>query len=310
VSATVPALTHRRRLLRGRAEHLLYVPASVVVGITVLVPIAYTIWLSTRSVDLSSGEPWGNAGLSNYTSLATDPEVHAALLRTVFFASITVSLSVCVGFAIALIINQRFWGRAILLVLALVPWAISPVANGIFWRYIYDPDFGFLNSLLKSAHIIDTYQQWLADPTRALALAAVADSWKFAPFGALILLVALEAIPDTVYRAARIDGANTWQVFRHVTLPGVRRALIVVAVFQTIVTLQTFDLIYVLTSGGPGTDTTVVNLKVFREAFEAFNLGRAAALGLTLAAITLAFGALVSLIGHRRARQRTEEVPS
>lgn len=299
------ALPGSRRRTDRWTEMLLLAPTTLLVGATVLLPIGYTIWLSTRHVDLTEGGPWRSIGIANYRTLASDPSVHGALLRTLYYTSLTVTLTVTIAFGIALVIRQRFLGRGLLLVIALVPWAIAPVANGIFWRYIFNPDYGFLNAVAFKLGLIDTYQNWLGSSTRALALAAVADSWKFVPFVALVLLVALEGIPKAMYRAARIDGAGALQAFWHVTLPGVKRSLILVTIFQTLFTLQTFDLIYVLTRGGPGDATTVLNFLVFREAFEFFDLGSAAALGVILAVLTLAMAGFALAVAARRSAARS-----
>ena len=222
--------------------------------------------------------------------------MHDALVRTLFFGSVTVAICLLVALVSALVIRERFFGRGLLLVIVLIPWAIPPAVNGIFWKYILSPDFGLLNAVLFKIGIIDQYQTWLADSsTQALTFAAIGESWKFTPFIALILLVALESIPTSVYRAAQIDGATRLRRFWHITLPSVRRTLLLAGIFQALFTLQTFDLIFVLTRGGPGFDTTTLNFLVYREAFEFLSLGRASALGIILAAFALILAGIAAL---------------
>lgn len=283
------------RRARRTPELLLLPPTLIAVGI-ILLPIGYTAWLSTRRADLSSADPWTSAGGQNYTDQLTDPTVHDALVRTLFFGSVTVALCLLAALIAALVIRERFLGRSLLLVIVLIPWAIPPAVNGIFWKYIFSPDFGLLNAVLFKVGFITQYQTWLIDSsTQALTFAAVGESWKFTPFIALILLVALESIPASIYRAAQIDGATRLRRFWHITLPGIRRTLLLAGIFQALFTLQTFDLIFVLTRGGPGFDTTTLNFLVYREAFEFLSLGRASALGILLAAFALILAGFAAL---------------
>ena len=295
--------------MRRAPELLLLPPTLIVIGI-ILLPIGYTAWLSTRRADLSSADPWRSAGGQNYTDQLSDSNVHDALFRTLFFGSVTVALCLFAALITALVIRERFFGRGLLLVIVLIPWAIPPAVNGIFWKYIFSPDFGLLNAVLFKIGIIDQYQTWLAgSSTQALTFAAIGESWKFTPFIALILLVALESIPTSVYRAAKIDGATRLRSFWHITLPSIRRTLLLAGIFQGLFTLQTFDLIFVLTRGGPGFDTTTLNFLVYREAFEFLSLGRASALGILLAAFALILAGIAALtVRAGRATRATDEV--
>jgi ABC-type sugar transport system permease subunit len=306
MTAATAALA-RARLAVRLPEWLLLLPTTLVMGMAIIGPIAYTFWVSTRHVDLTEGGEWTSVGFQNYRGLLQDQAVGDALLRTLVFGGMNVALCLAIALVIALTIRERFVGRAILLVLVLVPWAIPPVANGVFWRYIYNAQYGLLNAIAYALGFQDRYQVWLDGETQTLALAAIADSWKFAPFLALIILVALEGIPPSLYRAARIDGATSLRTFWHITLPSIRRTLVLAAIFQALVTLQAFDLIFVLTHGGPGEATTVLNFLVFRKSFELFNLSDGAALGILLAAFTLLLGAAaaaVSVAGRSAARRR------
>ena len=288
---------------------LLLAPTTLLVAGTVLVPISYAIWLSTREVDLTKTGDWPGVGLQNYRDLLSDERVHEALVRTLFFGSVVVALCIGIALLTALVIRERFFGRGLLLVLALIPWAIPSVVNGIFWRFIYDGSFGLLNVVARGLGFIDDYQLWLDGDRKALALAAVADSWKFTPFVALILLVALESIPQSVYQAARIHGANSLQTFWHITLPGIKRTLILVTIFQGLFTLHTFDLLFVLTRGGPGDATTTLTYRVYRETFELFNLGRGAALGVILAALALLLGISAATVAVARSSRESGRRP-
>ena len=303
------AATAVLRRMRRAPELLLLPPTLIVIGI-ILLPIGYTAWLSTRRADLSSADPWRSAGGQNYTDQLSDSNVHDALFRTLFFGSVTVALCLFAALITALVIRERFFGRGLLLVIVLIPWAIPPAVNGIFWKYIFSPDFGLLNAVLFKIGIIDQYQTWLAgSSTQALTFAAIGESWKFTPFIALILLVALESIPTSVYRAAKIDGATRLRSFWHITLPSIRRTLLLAGIFQGLFTLQTFDLIFVLTRGGPGFDTTTLNFLVYREAFEFLSLGRASALGILLAAFALILAGIAALtVRAGRATRATDEV--
>jgi multiple sugar transport system permease protein len=177
-------------------------------------------------------------------------------------------------------------------VLILLPWAVAPVVNGVMWRYLFQSNYGLVNAVLSGLGLISHYQVWFEDAKVALGIAAVATAWKGMPFQTLILLAALHGIPESLYRAAKMDGAGAFARFRYVTLPHLRTTLIFITLLELIVSLQAFDLIFTLTRGGPGRGTTVLSYLVYINAFERLSLGRASAMAVLLTLMILGLGAL------------------
>jgi ABC-type sugar transport system permease subunit len=274
------ALAERRPTLRStRTAQLFLLPAIVVLALLLAVPILYSVWLSLTDASLAAGRldtPF--AGLDNYARLVGDKSVHNALLNTLYFTVVEVACVVALGLGVALLLNHPFGRWAGFRVLLLLPWAIAPVANAVLWKWIYHSNYGILNSLLLGLGVIDSNVTWLGEPFRALNMLLVVDVWKSTPFIAILLLAALQTIPKSQYRAARMDGANGWQSFRYITLPALRTPLAIAAILQTIWSLRTFDLIYVLTKGGPADGTVVMNFLAYRVTFNFLQFGYGAAI--------------------------------
>jgi multiple sugar transport system permease protein len=204
---------------------------------------------------------------------------------------------------LALLLNEPFKGRKPVRVLVMLPWAVAPVVAGVLWRYIFQSNYGLANAVLYQLGFIQHYIVFLDKASLAIAIAAVATTWKTVPFLTLIMLATLQSIPEQLYRAARMDGAGLWARFRFVTLPHLRNTMIFAIVLQTIVSLQTFDLIFTLTRGGPGQGSVVLSYLVFINAFERLSLGRASAMAILLAIFIIVLGSLSFLFTVSR-RQR------
>jgi len=283
---------------------LLLSPTIVILLIFLGIPILYALIMSFQQIELtiSPARPW--VGLDNYADVLTARAVHNSLGRTFYFVALTIILSMALALSLALTLNERFLGRQPVRVLVMLPWAVAPVVSGVLWRYIFQSNYGLLNALLYQLGIISNYVVWLDKPTVALSIAAIATAWKTIPFLTLIMLAALQSIPEALFRAARMDGASLWARFRFVTLPHLRNILIFSVVLQIIVSLQTFDLIFTLTRGGPGQGTTVLSFLVYINAFERLSLGTASALALLLALLIMVMGSL-SLLSVQSRRQKT-----
>jgi ABC-type sugar transport system permease subunit len=211
---------------------------------------------------------------------------------TGIYALLAVSLEIVLGFLIALMLNREFRGRGVVRMLALLPWAIPAVVNGIMWKWILNPRYGALNGLLLQLGIIKSpndYIVWLGNPTLALIMVVLADVWKETPFIMLLFLAALQTIPKDLYEAARVDGAGRLRILFNITIPLIRPTLFVAVALRTIWALKNFDLIYTLTSGGPSNGTAVLGYYTYLESFVALDLGRGAAVAylLTLAVMGL-----------------------
>lgn len=271
---------------------LLLSPTMLILIIFLVLPIAYALIMSFQQIELTISPDRAWTGLDNYLEVVTERAVRESLGRTFFFAALTIVISTLLALGLALILNESFRGRAPVRVLVMLPWAVAPVVGGVLWRYIFQSNYGLANALLYQLGFIQNYLVWLDKPTLALTIAAVATAWKGLPFLTLIILAALQSIPETLFRAARMDGAGLWARFRFVTLPHLRNILIFAVVLQIIVSLQTFDLIFTLTRGGPGQGTVVLSFLVFLNAFERLSLGKASALAVLLALLIIVLGSL------------------
>lgn len=271
---------------------LLLSPTALILLIFLGIPIAYAIVMSFQKIELTVSPDRSWVGLGNYSHLLQDRVVHESIARTLYFAILTIVLSTLMALSLALILNEPFRGRKPVRVLVMLPWAVAPVVAGVLWRYIFQSNYGLANALLYQLGIIENYVVWLDTATLAIAIASVATTWKTVPFLTLIMLATLQSIPEQLYRAARMDGAGIWSRFRFVTLPHLRNTLIFAVVLQTIVSLQSFDLIFTLTRGGPGQGSVVLSYLVFINAFERLSLGRASAMAILLAIFIIVLGSL------------------
>lgn len=272
-------LTPRRRG-RGTGVALLFLgPALAALAVILAVPVLYSVWLSLTDAKLAAGKlstPF--IGLDNYIRLLSDKAVGNALLNTLYFTAVEVAGVVLFGLLAALLLNHPMARWSGFRVLLLLPWAIAPVANAVLWKWIYHSNYGILNTILLQLGLIDANVTWLGDAFQALNMILIVDIWKSTPFIAILLLAALQSIPKSLYRAARVDGAGTWQQFRHVTLPSLKTALAIAIILQTIWALRAFDLIFVLTKGGPADGTVVMNFLAYRVTFNFLKFGYGAAI--------------------------------
>jgi ABC-type sugar transport system permease subunit len=293
---------------RRRAGLLLVVPALVVLAAVILYPIARSIVLSFQEAKLSAGAigtAW--VGWDNYRQMAGDEAFAIALKNSAFFTPAEVILVVAIGLSVALLLNTRAGRHPFFTTILLVPWAIAPVANAVLWKWILHANYGALNALLAQLGLIHHYVNWLGTPGLALRMLLLADVWKSVPFIALLLLAGLQNIPGYLYKAAKLDGANAWQRFRYVTLPGLRTPLALAIVLQTIWSFKVFDLIFVLTKAGPADATLLLNFLAYRVSFNFLDFGYGAAIAnvifLVMLLLALVFIKLLKP-GSPRARSR------
>jgi N,N'-diacetylchitobiose transport system permease protein len=276
---------------------LLVAPAAVVVFGLVLYPLARTVWLSFRAAGLSflvSGRS-RFVGLDNYADLVGDPHLRRVLLTTIGFGLACVAATLAVGLAVALLLDQRFRGRALLAVLVLLPWAVPRVAAGTVWRWLFDDQFGLINWALPG---FDGHA-WFNSRGWAFLAVGVVVVWQAFPFVALALLAGLQAIPPEVKEAARVDGAGPWHQLFYVTLPLLRPLLLTLVVVETIWDFKVFDQVFVMTNGGgPARSTEVAAITVYR-AIARRQLGSAAAMAVALFLVLLA----LTLVYTRLARE-------
>jgi multiple sugar transport system permease protein len=272
-------------------------PAVVLVAAIIAYPIVYTGWMSLQEWFASSVTPPRFIGLANYRRIvAVDARFHQALVRTVYFTLLVVGAETVLGVAMALLFNREFWGRGLLRTLAILPMVATPTAIGLVFVMMYHPTLGVANYLLSVVGLPPF--RWTYSSQTALYALAVVDVWQWTPLIMLIALAGLASLPREPYEAAHIDGATTLQAFRHITLPLLRPAIVVAVLFRAIDALKTFDIIYIITQGGPANSTETINILLFNQAFSYFNMGYAASVAVALFAVVM--GASLILIKVRR----------
>lgn len=288
---------------KDRAAWLLLLPMIVIMAAVTGFPLLNTVWLAFTDAGLTGlGYDWNWAGLENFAYIAEDDNFHDALGNTVYFTIVSVSIEVVLGVAVALLLNQQFVGRTLVRALMILPWALPTIVNAVMWRLIYNPEFGSLNALLVQAGVLDAYRSWLGDPDTAMNMVILADVWKNYPLIALIVLAGLQTIPRDLYEAAIMDGAGAWTRFWNITLPGILGPLSVALVLRSIEAFKVFDIIYVMTRGGPADATKTVSFFVYQESFTYLRAGSGAAYALTVTAISGLMIALYIVMLRRRER--------
>jgi len=288
-SAAVRGGAHARRRRLGRRGYswATLAPVLVIVGLFTLLPFAYAAWTSVhRHVLVLQGRPY--VGLRNYRNAIDDPLFGNSLKTTLIFVLVVVPLVTLIGLLVALLLNQRVRGFGILLVLVLLPWSVPTVSAGIMWRLLLHGDFGALDGFLYRIGAIDSYVQWLSSSNLAMGSVIAVHAWREFPLAAILFLASLQTIPPELGEAARLDRAGAWQRFRYVTLPLLKAPMLIVLVYETIVAVSVFDLVYVLTGGGPGSATTLFSWFTYTATFKYLNFGEGAALSFMMAAVLFA----------------------
>lgn len=276
-----------RKVSDRRLAWLLVAPALLVTAAVALFPLAWTVWESLHQHDLRMpwlGRPF--VGLANYAEILGDARFWGALLHTLFFAAVTVALELGLGLFLALAMNQAFRGRGLVRAAVLVPWAIPTVVAALLWRFLFDTQAGIANAVLTGLGVLDEPIVWFVRAATAWVPVILADVWKTTPFVALLLLAGLQGIDPAIYEAAAVDGAGVWRRLWSVTLPLLKPALAVSLVFRTLDAFRVFDLIYVLTGGGPGTATEPIALYAFNALFSNLRFGYGAALSVIVFLVT------------------------
>ncbi len=275
-------------------------PSFLFVLLFTLYPVVESFRLSFYRLILTL--PWLGqrfVGWENYQDLLTDPVALSSLFTTLVFVTVTTPLEVLLGLGMALVLNESFRGRGLLRAVVLVPWAIPTVVSSQMWRFIFNDRYGLFNFLLfgNQTHL---YLAPLADPGLALLSVMVADIWKTSSFASLIILAGLQTIPDELYEAASIDGATAWQKFRHITLPMVKPALLLALLFRTIDALRVFDLVFVMTQGGPADATNVLQFYGYKKSFAEGMIGYGSAISVAVFLISLLLSVLyIRWVGMR-----------
>jgi multiple sugar transport system permease protein len=272
------------------------IPALVVVIAVIVFPWVFTIWMSLNQWKV--GSPTTFVGLANYLRLPTDPRFVEAVGHTLVYTALSVLLPLIFGTAAAVVFHQKFAGRGFLRGLFIMPMMATPVAIALVWTMMFHPQLGVLNYLLSLVGIPP--QLWVFHPATVIPSLVLVETWQWTPLVMLIVLGGLAALPIEPYESAQIDGATFWQMFRYITLPLVAPFLFIAAMIRTIDAVKSFDIIFAITQGGPGSASETINLYLYSVAFIYYDLGYGSAIAVIFfILIVLLTGVLLYL------RQRT-----
>ncbi len=283
-----------------KSAMLFLAPMMLVLTGVAVFPIVYSFWISLFDLKLTRPRSVPFVWLNNYANLLQDTLFWDSVVRTLNFTLMSVSAIMLIALWMALLLNEEFKGRKFLSSILLIPWAIPYVANGLMWKWIYDSGYGALNGALLQLGFIDSYMVWLGDTEKTLPLIANAFVWKEVPLASILLLVTMKSIPEDLYSAAKVDGANIWQRFIHITLPALKPGFTLVMIYEVMMAVRHFDLFFILTEGGPAEASYVVSWEIYVETFRKLSFGAGAALAYLLAISTflMAF-AIIRTIGKK-----------
>ncbi|MCW2764247.1 MAG: Carbohydrate transporter rane protein 1, family [Nocardioides sp.] len=264
---------------------MLLSPALIVVLGLTLIPIARAIWTSFQQD--SPLLPSKFVGWGNYSDVASSNGFVGAWLVTLTFAACTVVLTTTMALGAAALLNSSFPGISVVKPIVMLPWAVPGVIAGVMWRWVFSDSWGALNAALSGAGVIDEYVKWLSTPNLAFMAVVIAQSWSLLPLATIFILVGYQYIPFEQYEAARLDGASFWQTYRFITFPNIRTAVIIVVLYVALMGITAYDIVYSMTSGGPGSATTLASYFTWSISFRELNFGQAAALAVMMAGVSL-----------------------
>jgi multiple sugar transport system permease protein len=280
---------------------LLVAPAIALLFVMNIFPLLWSLGLSFFSYRANRARPPAFVGLDNYKDILSDATVWDRLQTTATLAVLTVTVQMVVGFLLAILFAKQFPLRRYLLILVLTPMMLSFVAVGAFFRYYYEPSIGLLSQAVR----IFTGEPYVLMSTTAGAMAGIvfADAWMWSPFVMLLVLAGLVSVPKYLYEAAEIDRASTWRRFQTITFPYIKSLLLLAVLFRTIETFKLFDVVYILTEGGPGTSTETIGVYVYRLAFQYFKTSQSAALAYIILFVVIVLTSLYLYAVNRRAQE-------
>jgi len=249
------------------------IPAGIVVVTVMVFPWLFTLFMSVHDWHIGGTRSW--AGLANYAHLLDDERFQSSILRTLYFTALSVAAPVVLGIAAAVCFHRNFPGRGIARTIFIMPMMATPVAVALVWTMMFHPQLGVLNYLLTSVGLPPS--EWVYNANTVIPTLVMVETWQWTPLVMLIVLGGLASLPTDPYEAAILDGANGWQMFRHITLPLVWPFVVVALVIRTIDALKAFDTIFVISGGGPGSASETINLLLYLTAFNYYDMGYASA---------------------------------
>jgi multiple sugar transport system permease protein len=275
----------RLRFTERNLRILFPLPAILFIGMMMVFPILYTLYLSFTNWNLTSGAEPSFVGLDSYLRVFSEPRFLHAIGRTFTFTLSAVAIEVVLGVAIALILNRAFVGKSFAKLLLLLPLVATPVAVGIVFNLFYDPTIGLLNFVLNALGL--PQGRWVSSENTVIASLVLVDVWQWTPMITLIVLAGLAGLPEEPVEAARVDGASEWQILRYVTIPMVMPVILTAMILRLIDALKTFDIIFAMTGGGPGYASETLNIMGFKYSFEYFRMGQSSVILVALFLVVL-----------------------
>lgn len=289
----------RRTWSEAWAAGAFVAPAALVILAIVAYPLARALWLSVHDIVLTRPGEEPFVGFGGYAGELTSPDFWAAVWRSLFFTIASTAIELILGVALALLMDQPLRFRWILRSLVILPWALPTIVNALMWRWIDNAEYGALNAALFQTGLIDGYRQWLSNPDSAMWMVIVADAWKMTPLVAILVLAALQGISREQIEAARVDGASALATFRFVVLPLLTPTLLIVLVLRTMEAFKVFDIIWIMTNGGPANATQTIAIYAYQTAYRSYDFGRGAALGYLIALAIMILAAIyLRLLGR------------
>jgi len=273
---------------RTRIAYFMILPSVAMISLLTLVPLLEGLIVSVQSQDMGRPNPTRFVGWEHYIrALFEDDDFWSSLRRTIIWTIGSVTGAYCLALSLALLVNIDIQGRKFFRALFLLPWVVPEVSTALLWKWLYGDEFGILNFILKSLGIISSPVLWLADPNLAMPSVIAVQIWKLYPVMFIVLLAALQNVPKELHEAAIIDGANSRQRFWYITLPFIRGTSVITTLLASIWSFQNFDIIYLLTGGGPAGVTKVLATLMYQKAFWGSEMGYAAAIGVLMLVVLL-----------------------
>ena len=288
----------RKHWDRKWIPYVLLAPAIITILVIIVSPLLTTIYYSFSNIDLIRDRTTF-IGLDNYIELFSSRLFWKAVEINLKFAAIVVTVPSLMGLIFALLLVENFIGRSIGRTLLILPWALPWIVVGLLWNWLVNAQFGALNGLLYSLGLIDKYIPFMANEHLALVFTALASAWRQTSFSAILLLAALQTIPEDLYDASKVDGAGLWDRFRYITFTWLRPTLTIVVLYNIVLGFLQFDAVWIMTQGGPGDATMLISILLYRYSFINFDLGMGAAVSNVLGLITMGFGLMFVRLIYR-----------
>jgi ABC-type sugar transport system permease subunit len=274
-------------------------PAALVILLIVVVPLGRAMWMSLFDIQLTRPGVEPFVGLGNYIDQLTSGDFWAATGRALWFTVVSTILELGLGLGLALLMDQPLRLRWLLRSIIILPWALPTIVNALMWRWIDNAEYGALNAVLTQTGLLHRYQPWLSDSDLAMWMVIGADVWKITPLVAILLLAGLQTIDREVVEVARVDGAGPVALFRHIILPLLTPVILIVLVLRTMEAFKVFDIIWIMTHGGPANSTQTIAIYAYQVAYQGFDFGRGAALGYLIALVIMILAAVyLRLLGR------------